>query len=163
MTEIPRTTRKQLGFLVQDLHASQLGYYLVKNLNELCVERPDIEPIVFFDRVAPYCKTPQFACMNMAEAWGYNGIVIATSALLANILVNMPCPRVKYLYAWDLDWLRGQNRPYALFNKLFHEPSLKLIARSQNHIDIIRNDFNIKVKDIMDDFNWRQLLPILGI
>jgi hypothetical protein len=160
--EIPRTNRKQLSFLVQDLYSSQLGYYLIKNLNTISETSSDIDPIVFFEKLMPQCKIPKFACMNMSESWGHHGVVIATSALLANKLVDIPGPSVKYYYVWDLDWLRGQQRPYLLHHKLFHEPSLRFICRGKSHADIIKNTFNININHIMDDFNYKQLLDIVG-
>lgn len=139
----------QINFLVRDLIASQLSYYLTKNLNDA----QNINGIVFYENLVPPCLIPKFTTMNISEAWAQPGISIATTLSTAHKLVNFTGRAKKYFYVWDLEWLRGRNRVYTMYSPFFCNNELTLIARSEEHKKIIENNFNREIKIVCPDFN----------
>ena len=146
--------------LLQNIGASQLSYSVVQQLNHLGNIRPDIDTIVFYEDMHKNCLPPNFAVMQIAEAWGQHGPTIATSLSTALKLIGFPSAR-KIFYVWDLEWLRGQQRHYKMYADIYTYPELELIARSEEHKKAIENAFNKEVKHIMPDFDTNQLLKVL--
>ncbi|SVC44680.1 uncharacterized protein METZ01_LOCUS297534, partial [marine metagenome] len=97
--------------LINNIGASQLSYLVVQNLNELGNHRPEIDAIVYYENMQKHCLPPNFAIMQIAEAWGHHGPMIATSLSTAQKLIGFPSER-KLFYVWDLEWLRGQQQRY---------------------------------------------------
>jgi len=147
----------QIGFIVHDLTASQLGFYLTNNLNQY--KNPNINIAVFAETITPHCLLPQFACFNISEAWGFSGILIATSLVSAQRLLTYTYCQDKYFYVWDLEWQRGSSRPNAFYRSVYN--SIKLIARNDYHKAAIENCWNNKVVGCTENFNLEQMVKII--
>jgi hypothetical protein len=148
-----------LNVLLQNVGASQLSYIVIRNLNELAQTKPEIDVAVFYENMHRNCLPPNFAVMQIAEAWGQHGPIIATSLSTAFKLISFPSKQ-KFFYVWDLEWLRGQNRQYEQYVGVYTQKELTLIVRSQAHADIIQNAFNRKAQHIVEDFDVNQILEI---
>lgn len=149
----------KLGFIVNNLGPSQLAYYLVKNLNDMVANRPELDAVIFYENVAKPCLQPRFAAMQALEAWGYNGVVTATTLSSAERLLSCPSPARKFFYVWDLEWTRGQGE-FRYFQRIYGNPKLELIARSAQHASVISSVWNRPVAGIVDDCDYRQFLEI---
>lgn len=152
--------RKTINFLVSDLHASQSAYYLTRNINEYTKKDPFLEFMVFFENLSKPVITPNFAIMQIAEAWGQRGVTIATTLSTASRLIHFPAPSDKIFYIWDLEWMRPINKVYDMYAGIYLHPSLKLIARSKDHAMQIKNCFNRDVDAIISDFDMEQILEV---
>ena len=161
-----------LGFLVKNLGASQLGYYLSRNINNHLENNHELDIICYTEEFERNCMHTNFSVMEMAEAWGQRGPMIATSISTAEKLVKIPAASKKYFYIWDLEWYHIQNRLVGDFfrkqiyiyntGSIYHDPSLELICRSQEHADIISNNFNREVRHIIEDFNLNKILEVVN-
>lgn len=151
----------KLGIALGNLGASQLSYFLIRNLNKFLSERPDFDPIVFYEEMAKPCLTPAFACMQMVEAWGYDGPVIATSLSTASKLLQFPGPKAKFFYVWDVEWVRFANKPFRPLADVYGASPLKLIARSESHAKLLARCWNKPVEGVVDDFDMTQLFNIV--
>lgn len=152
--------RKTINFLVNDLHASQLSYYLTRNVNEYIKSDPSLDFVVFFENLSKPVLVPNFALMQVAEAWGQPGVSIATSLTTASRLIHFPAPSKKFFYVWDLEWLRPTNKVYDLYAGIYLHPELKLLARSEEHASLIKNSFNREVEAIVSDFDMNKILEV---
>jgi hypothetical protein len=150
---------ENINILLQNMGASQLSYFTIKNCNDFALERSEIDIIVFYENLHKNCLSPNFAVMQIAEAWGQKGPMVATSLSTAFKLISFPCGP-KLFYIWDLEWLRGQQQ-YEKYADVYTHPALQLVARSESHKRIIENAFNRKVDHILDDFNLNHLLGII--
>lgn len=139
--------------------AHQLGYYLTRNINQW--KNPDHSWCVFTENTTPHCLLPKFACMNIAEAFGFSGPLIATSLVTAAKLVTYPCCKQKYFYVWNLEWTMGQQRVHSFYKSIYGNESLKLIARNEYHAKAIRNCWNRDPVGCVDDFNMDELVKLL--
>ena len=150
------------GVLLNNIGANQLAYRVIQGLNELGNQRPDVDPIVYYENMQRSCLPTNFAVMQIAEAWGQHGTMMSTSLSTAHKLIGFPSER-KIFYVWDLEWLRGhKERHYKLSADIYTHPDLELMARSQDHKNVIENAFNKEVKHIVPDFDIAKLLQALA-
>jgi len=104
---------------------------------------------------------PLFSCMSVAFFSEYDGAAIATTVEEAKSLLETSNNSDRYLYLWDLAWTE---RPvnHEGFCKILRDPRLKIIARSKSHAIAIENFCNKKPVGVVDDWNHKQLLEIIG-
>ena len=150
---------KNFSILVENSGASQLSFFVIEGLNKLTETRPEIDAILFYENQHKNCIPANFATMQMSEAWGQSGPIIATSASTAKKLTSFPS-KEKFFYVWDLDWVRNLQR-YEKLSEIYTDKSLTLIARSYSHKKAIENAFNREVSHIVSDFNINEILSIL--
>ena len=149
----------KINFLVDNLGASQLSYYLIKTCNQL-VSDGQYQTIIFYDKMSRRNILPLFATMHLVEAWGQKGITIATSLSTATRLLNFPGPESKLFYIWDFEWIRGPLFQWDLLSDIFHHPELTLIAPSDTHAKAIFNTFNRMPEYIVDNCNAQQFKEV---
>ena len=152
---------KQIGILLEDLSASQLTFYTIKNINDY-LENSDIDFVVIFQNSTTSMITPRFSTMSVSEMWSFNGIVIATSVTTALSMQKTCTPVEKYFYVWDLDWHRQSGREFEYTIQAYNDPKLNLIARSSSHAKAIKNYCNRDVCGIVDNFNIDQLIGVIN-
>jgi len=100
--------------------------------------------------------------MEISQAWGHKGPMIATSLSTAEKLISFPSEQ-KFFYVWDLSWIRNSRElnDYEKYKRIYTDSSLSLIARSESHKQAIENCFNRKVEHVVSDFNIQDILEIL--
>jgi hypothetical protein len=143
----------KLGFLVKEFGASQLGYLLARNINQYSRDDCTTDIIVYYENLHKNPVTPSFGIMQIAEAWNQQGVFVATDISTALKLSKFTGTKHKFFYVWDLEWTRGQNRPYNIFKSVYKNNDIKLIARCESHKIAIESSFNTKVYAVIDDFN----------
>ena len=151
----------QIGFLVDELSASQLSFNLIKNINDYSENSHD-DFVVFFENSTSSILNPNFSLMSLNEMWSFGGCLIATSISTANSLMKCFAPKMKFFYVWDLEWTRRHGRDFEFSIQAFSDPSIELIARSKDHAKAIENYCNRKVKTIVRDFNIEKLVRIIN-
>lgn len=147
-----------LGIIVNHLGNTQLAHSLIHNVNNYLEQHIDTDIIVFFENVVRPWEIPRFASMNVNEAWDFNGVVIATSITSAEKLLQLPGRKRRFLYVWDLEWLRMPERGVKYFASIYRNPRIELIARSVNHATIINDIWNRQPVGVVEDFNVEALL-----
>jgi hypothetical protein len=148
----------KIGVLVNDLGYTQQNYFFITNVNQLVSSRSDVDIIAFYESLRKPCLAMNFACMQINEAYGYDGVVLATSLLTADKLIRFPSPKKKLFYVWDLEWLRIQSKQFTTLRAIYGHPELELIARSKEHARLIEECWNRPVAHVVDDFNIESLL-----
>lgn len=150
---------KKLGILVDNLGTSQLSYNIIKNINEYLRKNKNvIDPIVFYDTLQYTCLTPLFSTMNAVECWGYTGNIITTSVKMAYKISKLPHNIKTYLYVWDLEWLRAPRLAYEYYSEIYC--NFPLIARSNEHAAILKNNWNANVIDVNDNFDFERMVDL---
>lgn len=152
----------RINFLVDDVGASQLAYFLLTQLNALARERNDISPTVFYSSLTDHCVKPlEFNMMMMVEAFDQPGPTVATSLPTAGRLITMPRPNPKIFYVWDLEWMRYANVQWSSVRRIMEHPDLHLVARSLSHKIAIEECFDVEVDTIVSDCNMNDLLTLI--
>jgi len=157
----------KIGFVVKNLAASQLAYFLIDSLNRCCENNYEDNYVVFSQNKASKMKPNNFAMLNSSELWGFDGVLVATCVATAMEVLKSVSPAKKYFYVWDLEWCRShlmgleQRRDYVQTVRAFSHPSMNLIVRSPSHAAAIKNYCNKPVCGIVDDFNITELKQVI--
>jgi hypothetical protein len=137
----------KIGIALDNLGPSQLNYYLVKNGNEAVLNKPTLDITAFVNTSAVISLPANFAAMPMYEAWGYNGVLIATTFITAQKAQKCLAPQKKFFYVWDLEWLRPSIQKvdfnYRVGASVYCDPLMPLIARSAEHARVLEECWNI--------------------
>ena len=151
---------KQLGVLLENMGASQISFFVISELNKYVENDCSVEPIVFYEDIQKNCLPTNFSVMELREAWGCRGSVIATSASTAKSLSSFPNVMQKFFYVWDVEWIRSSinKSPYEAYAKVYTDENISLIARSDSHKKLIESSFNRCVEHVVSDFNMSQIL-----
>lgn len=154
---------KRINFLVDDVGASDLAYFLLTGLNTLVRNRQDICPTVFYSNLTDHCVKPiEFNMMQMVEAFDQPGPTIATSLPTAGRLVAMPRPKPKIFFIWDLEWMRYANIQWSSVNRILTHPDLILLTRSTSHKMAVESCFNTKVHEVVGHFDLERVLEVVN-
>lgn len=150
----------KIAAVINDLGPSQKAFYLIKEFNKLCAQA-SMSCSAFVNNAGINVTRPLFSCMSIAFFSDYHGVAIATTVEEAGAMLESSNNSDKYLYLWDLPWTE-QAVNHDAFCKIMRDPRLKIIARSDSHAKNIENFCNKKVVGIVDDWNHKQLLEIVG-
>lgn len=144
----------RIGILLSNVEYNQLIHYVSEFINR----NHDIDVIGFFENVYSLSNRLNFALMQSSELYSYSGIGIATNINTAEKILNSPSLEDRFLYLWDLEWLRYPQKNYHDFAKIYRNKNLKIIARNKDHAALIEKSFNIKVHLIADNFKIEKVL-----
>lgn len=147
---------KSLGIFLDDLHLSQLNFYMISHVNNL-IRTTDYDPIIFFKNIGVPAIRPFCACMNASEIWTFNGTLISTNLDSALTCIKATNNAKNILYLWDLEWMRGKN-DYVHNVSILRHPLIKVITRSKDHAKVVENYANITVSKIVEDANILELI-----
>lgn len=148
----------KIGILVPTLDTSQAGLCIVLNLNALRDACNDISTTVFIQDYGKLMVEPKFPIMQVREAWGFKGVLIATNLETARILDYIPGPSQKLLYLWQLEWMLC-DETYQQMSELYQNDTIELIARSTSYADLISQLWK-KPIEIMENFDYEKLIRI---
>lgn len=155
-------SRIRLGLMVNSMGFNQLSFHLVKEGEKILDRCRDVDIIAFFHNMGqPWRMIIPFPVMNIAEAYSFSGVAIATSYHTAEQALAMPGPIKKYFYVWDLSWMRNYGMAYEEQARVYSNPNLPLIARSNEHAAIIERCWNRNVDDVIehcDLWKWIELV-----
>lgn len=156
---------KKINFLTENIGANQCAFFMIQAANKLS-ESADFAPTIFYEELHRPCMQPCVPTMLAIEAWAQPGITIATSMSTALKLLKFPAPAKKVFYIWDLNWLRhpvefGPLGRLFSSTEIFCNREITIIARCQDHADVISNNFNRSVDYIFDNFEYKPLKEMI--
>lgn len=143
----------KFGFLVHDLSANEINYTLLQNINQRIHQNLDEDFITFYENAIPPC-VPNIGCtMQMAEAYLFDGLSIATTLPLAYRLLSFPsCARAYYMF--DLEWMRFPTKNYHQLAEIYKNPLMNLIVPSEEYGEVVERVWQRKPYIIGDwDFD----------
>lgn len=145
-----------IAAVVNNLGPSQKCFYLIKEFNKT-IASTNTCTSVFFERAAIPVVPTMFSCKSISFLSGYHHNAIATSFEEANILLKSNNAAKKFLYLWDLEWLRNPNK-FSQACDLLLDKRLNIIARSDSHATMIDNFCNKEPIAIVDNWHLATLL-----
>jgi len=150
----------KLNILTQNLGANQLSYSLISSINKL-VNSGKISPVIFYEELQKHHLSPKFPTFPIIDYYGQKGFSIATSLSTTMHVLDSPAQNLSFLYLFDLYWLRQENKyHWKFYNELLN--SIPIVVRGKYHKKMIENCFNIKVLNVMENFNPKKLLEIIN-
>jgi hypothetical protein len=147
------------GILFNDFTKNDKNYHLMKTMNSKVLNKSD-ELCAFILNVSQKLIKTEFAYTNISDVAHFNGgLLIATSLDTADAMLKTSVNSKKCLYLWDMEWL-GQRTVYKGVKKLLSDDRIKIICRSQLQADIIKNNYNVDVDGIEEEFNLENIHAI---
>jgi hypothetical protein len=119
--------------------------------------------IIGYEDIAPIVMPIGCPIMHLSELYSFDGHIVATTFSTARILLNMVGPKSRSYYVYDLPWIRPQILPYDVFQSVFTDLRLNLLARCTDHAKAIENAWNRQVKMIWHECHLPELMKILDI
>jgi hypothetical protein len=153
---------QKLNFLVENMGATQLSYTLTHQLNMLSGIDRNIDGIVFYNTLHKHAVVPNFAIMQMIEAWNQKGTTVATSLATASQLLSYPGPELKIYYVWDLPWMRINPKIYGVTQEIMTNPNLLLLTRSESYADAISIAYNVDRPIVVENLDLTKLLEVIN-
>ena len=154
-----RRAMKKIAAILDTLAASQNSFYLIKEFNKL-QENNVYSPVCFYSNLSATPIKAKFACMNISYYSHFDGVTIASSIDSANTMLKTMNRSKKFLYLWDMEWLR-QPMDFNYVNSVLSHPNLAIISRSNSHKQLIENYCNREVAGVVEDWNMEQLEQII--
>ena len=148
----------KIAAVVDSLSVSQCSHSLINSFNSLS---KDNDVYCFYTNLSPVIETPDFSVMNIYHLASFHGNVFCTNIFGARILSQLKTKSRKFLYLWDLEWLREPS-DFKENLSVLNSPQLEIIARSSSHALLIENYTNKIVRYVVDDWNPNQLLEIIS-
>jgi len=149
----------KLAVMVNNLGPSQLAYALITQANALVGDRYDLDIVALYDTLAKPCHAMNFAAMQAAEGWGFDGPVVATTLNTAAKVLNFPAASRKLFLVWDLEWLRTQRKTFRPLQAVYGHPDLTLLARSKDHAQAISDCWN-RDSIVVEDFDLGRIIEV---
>ncbi len=150
---------RNISAFMESLGPSQNAFYLIKEWNK-AQEDTALSLGVFVNAHSLPVSTCMFSYKLSAFLSSYNGVLISTTIKNAAISLKTPTKMSRYLYLWDFGWTKGKSS-YASICEVLRNDKIKIIARSQEHADMIENFCNKKPVGIVDNWNIDQIKDII--
>ena len=131
----------KLGIVVPDLGASELTWRLVSGANRL-MDAGEADVVFFVERPGPHYLEPSGATMNAAECWGFRGPLIAASLSGAGKVLNAQAATSRWLFLWDLEWVRRESPAFRELAAVYRDPRLTLVPRTAWHKGVFEQCWN---------------------
>ena len=147
-----------IGILKTDIKNIDRDYFAIDSLNKLTYTT--INNSLFCNDVHP--KFPLYINTTMLQrvsAHSFSGILITDELNLAQDLIHITYAKKKFLYLYNLDWMYIKNPQFSFFKSALLNENIELIARTQEHFQIIKNLFKTP-KYIMSEWDHKTLIEI---
>lgn len=128
----------KIGFVVENLSSGQIPYTLIKSTNKIVENSIDTCIVAFMEENTAPCITPRFARFHIANAFLFDGILIATSLRTASLIQNFTSNK-KYYYINDLEYLR-KNVNQDEWRSILSNKDIKKFARCHDHLQELSKD-----------------------
>lgn len=146
------------AFLTQSIGTSQEGLFLTYEMNNLLKTYPNLNISVFYEDFDRIPTLPQFPMFPSLFLWGFKGIVITTDITSAYRIRDIPIKK-KFLYVLNLEWLY-HNKSYTYYNNIYNSDDFELIARSDEHANIIQSCWR-KPSYVINDFDAKEIYGLI--
>ena len=149
----------KIGVMFDDFIKSDKNYTLMDKINSF-VSTHNNEICGFLTNVSHKVIDTFFAYANISDIAHFNnGLVVATSLDGADVMNKTSVHSDKCFYIWQMDWMGHPFNFYGVYH-ILSNPNIKKIVRSQLQADIIKNNFNVEVDGIDEDFNLEKIYEI---
>lgn len=150
-----------LGVMIDNFALSQIAFNTSVSVHRYIMEHGMWDVSVFIKDLTQQCVPNNYAVLQLYDAYGFKGIMVATNLDLASKLLTFPGPRKKVFYIWDLEWF---TRPmsYREMKDIYLNPQLDIICRSEEHASVFEKIWNRKPKAVIPNFEIQDLIGELS-
>lgn len=148
------------GILIESLGMSQKAYEIIREMNKVDSLDEYWDMIIFYLEYDRIITPPQFAMMNMVEAYGMNSPLISTSIKTTEIAINCIKATKRLFYIFEMEWSNSTHDVDELLN-VYMNPKVDLIARSEDHAKIIEKCWKAPIA-IIENFNYEKITELIS-
>lgn len=145
----------KIASVVDSISMSQMTYDMIKSFNSMV--SVDCCVCCFYLNIAPIPVNTNFGLMNAYYISPWDDMLIATSLQTAKVIESVSIAK-KFLYLYDLEWLRYKS-DYESNLSILKNKELQLLCRNEDHALAIKNYCGVK-PEILQDWNPKQLREI---
>jgi len=147
-----------IAAIVKNLGPSQCNFFLTKEFNKLS-EKSENSCTVFVNDPTVPVLDPSFSCPVVAFLPHFKGACISTDIYTTQQMLKNSSITNKFFYVWDMEWII-KRMDYNSTVDLMRNESLKIIARSKSHAEVISNFCNKQVCGVVDNWESSKLLEL---
>lgn len=146
-----------VGIILNNLESSQLNFLALNQVP--MIGSAGHSPFLFYESISVPCMVPKTACMNISQAYRFDGTLIATNLNQISLISNFLNSGEVIYYVWDLEWLRNKQSFLRNVSALRND-KIVLIARSEDHAKAIENYCNRKPNFVVSNFNILHMVDL---
>lgn len=139
--------QKKIGIILDNFGPSQMAYQALTQPIPI-----DWSVYGFYHNIHHTIVEPSFPLWHCAEAFNFNGHLIATNINGAQQLLNCFAAQSKIFYLWDIEWFRHKG-DYNFYRHIYCNPNLKLVTRCEDYQNLVKQCWNIECA-LVKDFSY---------
>jgi len=134
-----------VGFVFNHLAVSHLTYLGLNSINRLCKTYAGLDICIFTQHLIPSCLPPLcpvFGVSDLVRWHHYPLIATSIGTTIEALASNAP---IVYHYAFDPEFIGKSHIEPAELEPAFCDPRVRVIVRHESHMELIEEEFGIKV------------------
>jgi hypothetical protein len=148
----------RIGFLVPSLNLDWSAN-LIKSINSSLTPQSDI--CIFYENLGHPSEEVKFLTTNMADAFGYPGVLISTSLSTAYKLQKFPVCDSKWYYIHEPEWINIPGKQYEELAEIYQDDNLNLIVKNENLRKLMEDCWRVSPKGISGNFDVKKIIEII--
>jgi hypothetical protein len=149
-----------VGIIINNLGPNQQAFTTINRVNSLGQMDIPYKLTVFYKEPAQNCCRLATASTTFDRIFGFDGVLIATDLDLTLFMLRANMPKVKVLYMFDLDWVRGFGN-YIQNYSMYNDPNLIVIAPSMAYANELTNYCGRKANGVVPQFNILDIMKVV--
>ena len=147
-----------IGVLKGEVDNKDKDLLAVLKLNKLA--KTKTAACLFCDHVSDNFSIPlNTNVLQRTHAFNFNGTIITDDLMQSQDLLYATYAKKRYIYLYHLEWPFINGLKFAHLARVFLNDSVELIARSQEHFELIEHLFK-RPKHIMQEWDYTKLIEI---
>lgn len=149
----------KIGIALHNVGLNQAAFAAINGVNSQ-LNSNQHEFVLFYKEPAALCCKLAGPAMTFDKMYHFDGALIATSLDLAIFMIKTYTPKVKCLYLFDLEWIRGFGN-YILNSSIYNHPDIKVIVPSKEYENALFNYCGRKADAVIPQFNLLEIAKVL--
>jgi len=156
---------KQIGIMIEDLGASQLSLYIMKDINQKLMSNDTDVFYLTCNKSVPCINENKAAIFSIFYSQNIDATLVATSSYTAKILKTCLASQERIFYITDLDWVRKQDKELEEeIKEILLDDGIIKLCRSKEYFDFIMKNYQVnKISNtIVANFEINKIMEIIN-
>lgn len=149
----------KFGIILNNYGQNQIAYDTLISTNDFLKKTYKTDLTLFYETPAPLRQLPMTGMMNLYEAWGYDGDLVATTIPSAFKILGMHGSNRKFFYVYNPEWIHNPSLFEAYYRVI--KSDIQIITRTKEHATLMQNNFNKQSIFTLEQMNvedlWKNL------
>jgi hypothetical protein len=149
-----------IGLVFEHIGLSQLAFEALKNIEDISNKYTGIDSVIFVRRSTPSITNVATSIFAIRDIIEWDRPLIATSIPTCLDAINSRAPFI-YHYVYDLDFINNLTITAQNIQTAFCDKRVRIFVRSEYYKPIVENEFNIKVVDVIENFDLKKMIKVI--